>query len=244
VDEDGASRSSRRRQVLLTLRRRELLVELTPVGLDSHWVRRCGGPARLATRGRGRELEAHDALEQFERVSEAGEESDASDGQLARTAAVVVAVLAAFLAIATFLSNEAVKEVITGETRSADTNAQLEANSVKTIIAGADAVLLRVVGSGNAKEAAAAGKAEELETAVQSELQPVDRRLSAKIRADEHTRGQAEHRHLLYELAEVGIQVGIVLAGISILVRRRWLLASGGVLGAAGVVVLIAGLLY
>ena len=189
-------------------------------------------------------MEAHDALEQFEKVSEAGEESDASDGQLARTAAVVVAVLAAFLAIATFLSNEAVKEVITGETRGADTSAQLEANSVKTIIAGADAVLLRVVGSGSAKEAAAAGKAEELETAVQSELQPVDRRLSAKIVADEHTRNQAEHQHLLYELAEVGIQVGIVLAGISILVRRRWLLASGGVLGAAGVVILIAGLLY
>jgi Domain of unknown function (DUF4337) len=189
-------------------------------------------------------LEAHDALERFEKVSEAGEESDRSEGQLARTAAVVVAVLAAFLAIATFLSNEAVKAVITGETRGADTNAQLEANNVKTVIASADAVLLRVVGTGNAKEALAAGKAEELETAVQSELQPVDRRLSAKIVADEHTRNQAEHRHLLYELAEVGIQVGIVLAGISILVRRRWMLASGGVLGAAGVVVLIAGLLY
>ena len=105
-------------------------------------------------------------------------------------------------------------------------------------------MLLRVVGTGNANEAAAAGKAEELETAVQSELQPVDQRLSAKIVADENTRNEAEHRHLLYELAVVGIQVGIVLAGISILVRRRWLLASGGVLGAAGVVVLIVGLLY
>jgi hypothetical protein len=46
----------------------------------------------------------------------------------------VVAVLAA-LAIATFLSNEAVKAVITGETKGADTHAQLEANDIKTIIA-------------------------------------------------------------------------------------------------------------
>lgn len=189
-------------------------------------------------------MESHDALEHFEKVSEADEESAGPGGQLARSAAVVVAVLAAFLAIATFLSNESVKEVITGETKGSDTSAQLEANDVKTIIANADALLLRVVGTGNPKEAAAAAKAEELEKSVQSELQPADRRLEAKIVADMHERDRADQRHLLYELAEVGIQVGIVLAGISILVRRRWLLTGGAVLGAAGVVVLIAGLLY
>ena len=187
-------------------------------------------------------MEAHEALEHFEKVSEADEEAARPGGELARSAAIVVAVLAAFLAVATFLSNEAVKEVITGETKAADTSAQLEANDVKAIIAGNDAVLLRVVGTGNRKEAAAAAKAEELEASVQSELQPVDRRLSAKIAADAVGRNHADQRHLLFELAEVGIQVGIVLAGISILVSRRWLLVSGGALGAAGVAVLIAGL--
>ena len=88
----------------------------------------------------------------------------------------MVALLAAFLAMATFLSNESVKQVITGETKAADTSAQLETNDVKTIIASADAVLLRVVGTGNPKEAVAAAKAEELESSVQSDLQPVDRR--------------------------------------------------------------------
>jgi hypothetical protein len=189
-------------------------------------------------------LEAHEALEHFEKVSEAEEEQARPAGELARSAAIVVAVLAAFLAVATFLSNEAVKEVITGETKAADTSAQLEANNVKTIIAGADSVLLRVVGAGNPKEATAAAKAEELEGSVQSELQPVDRTLTAKIAADAKDRSRADQRHLLYELAEVGIQVGIVLAGISILVRRRWMLTGGSLLGAAGVVVLIAGLLY
>jgi hypothetical protein len=186
-------------------------------------------------------MEAHEALDHFEKVSEADEEP-AGPGQLARWAAVVVAVLAAFLAIATFLSNEAVKEVITDETKAADTSAQLEANDIKTIIANSDSVLLRVVGAGNPEEATAAAKAEELEGSVQSELQPVDRRLSAKIAADAKDRSDADQRHLLYELAEVGIQVGIVLAGISILVHRRWLLLGGTGLGAAGVVVLIAGL--
>ena len=189
-------------------------------------------------------MEAHEALEHFEKVSEADEDAAGSGGELARSAAVVVAVLAAFLAIATFLSNESVKEVITGETKAADTSAQLEANDVKTIIANADAVLLRVVATGNPKEAVAAAKAQELEGRVQSELQPVDRRLTSTIAADAKQRNRADQRHLLYELAEVGIQIGIVLAGISILVRRRWMLKGGSALGAAGVVVLIAGLLY
>lgn len=189
-------------------------------------------------------MEAHEALEHFEKVSEADKEAAGPGGELARPAAIVVAVLAAFLAIATFLSNEAVKEVITGETKAADMTAQLETNDVKTIIASGDAVLLRVVATGSPKEATAAGKAEELEGRVQSELQPVDRLLTAKIAADAQERSHADQRHLLYELAEVGIQVGIVLAGISILARRRWMLTAGSGLGAAGVVVLIAGLLY
>lgn len=189
-------------------------------------------------------MEAHEALEHFEKVSEADHEAPGPGADLARSAAIVVAVLAAFLAVATFLSNEAVKEVITGETKAADTSTQLEANDIKTIVANADAVLLRVVGTGSPKEATAAAKAEELEGRVQSELQPVDRRLTAKIAADAKERSRADQRHLLYELAEVGIQVGIVLAGISILVRRRWLLTGGAALGAAGVVVLVAGLLY
>jgi hypothetical protein len=45
-------------------------------------------------------------------------------------------------------------------------------------------------------------------------------------------------------VSEVAVQVAIVLAGISILARRKWLLASGVVLGAAGVGFLIAGLAY
>lgn len=74
-----------------------------------------------------------------------------------------------------------------------------------------------------------------------------DQRLSAKVIADDRDRNRADQRHLLYELAEVGLQVAIVLAGSSILVRRRWLLATGGALsvaGVAGVALMIAGLAY
>ena len=53
-------------------------------------------------------MEAHESFRRFERVAH-GPLDDFS-----RTAAIVVAVLAAFLAIAMFLSNEAIKEAITG----------------------------------------------------------------------------------------------------------------------------------
>jgi Domain of unknown function (DUF4337) len=45
----------------------------------------------------------------------------------------------------------------------------------------------------------------------------------------------------LYELAVVGLQIGIVLASVSIIVKRRWLMYTGGAAGVAGVVVLIVG---
>ena len=92
-----------------------------------------------------------------------------------------MAVLAAFLAVATFLSNESVKEVITGETKSADTNATLETNDVKNLIASGDSTLLRVVGTGNPKEAVAVAKAQALETRINAELVPIDAALRAKI---------------------------------------------------------------
>jgi hypothetical protein len=146
--------------------------------------------------------------------------------------------------LATFLSNEAVKEVITKETKGADISAQFEVNDVKTTIADANAVLLRVVGTGNPKEAPAVAKAEMLERRIDTEFKPVDARLRTQIVADEADRQRADQRHLLYELSEVGLQVGIVLAGISILARRRWLLGGGALLGAAGIGLLISGLVY
>jgi uncharacterized protein DUF4337 len=154
----------------------------------------------------------------------------------------VVAVLAAMLAAAAFLANEAIKEVITGETRATDDSARLEAADVKTTVAAADSVLLRVVATGNARASRAAMTAQALERRIQADLAPVQRRLTARIRAERRVREHAEIRHLIFGLAEVALQVGIVLAGISILARRRWLLAGGGAMGTVGVVFLGVGL--
>jgi hypothetical protein len=200
-------------------------------------------------------MKAHEAVETFTKVAEgtvAEGQEKVAEGQNAATqaegipvrAAVVVAVLAAFLAIATFLSNESVKAVITGETKAADTSARLETNNVKDLLASSDSTLLRVVGTGNPKEAVAVAKAEALETRIKTQLVPIEGALRAKIATDIEQRNRADSQHLVYELSETGLQIGIVLAGISILARRRWLLAGGGLVGLAGIALLLAGLIY
>lgn len=184
-------------------------------------------------------MEAHEAMERVERMHGGHER-----GGMASVAAVVVAVLAAFLAVATFLSNEQVKDVITGQTKAAETGAQLEANTVRVDVNDGNATVLTVVGDISPKADLAAAKAEQIQRRIDSELKPRDASLQAKIAADDQEGNRSDQKHTLYEISEVGLQVGIVLAGIAILVRRRWLLGFGGLLGAAGIGVMFAGIAY
>ena len=161
-----------------------------------------------------------------------------------RQAALLVAVMAGFLAVATFLANEAVKEVITGETHRADASALRESNLVKIDIAAGNARLVRLLGAGNPRKRPALRIAALHRARIEHQLQPLDVRLTDRIQDDKHTADHANSQHVLYELAEVGLQVGIVLASISIIARRRWLLGVGGAAASAGVVLLVVGLLF
>ena len=96
-----------------------------------------------------------------------------------------------------------------------------------------------MLGTGGAQESRAAAEAGKHEARVVSELAPADARLADEIHAHDH----ANTQHVDYELAEVGLQVGIVLASVSIIARRRWLLGVAGGAATAGVVLLLVGLL-
>jgi hypothetical protein len=186
-------------------------------------------------------MEAHRSYEHFERNHEAAAEG--GHPSFVNQAALVVAVLAAFLAVASFLGNKAVKEVVTGETHRAESTARLEDNLLKTDVAEGNADLLRVLGAEGGKQARAAAEARVREAKIEKELVPADTRLRHQIVADEHHVSDYDSKHLAYELAEVGLEIGIVLASVSIIMRRRWLLSTGAGLGAAGVVALLIGLL-
>ena len=65
-------------------------------------------------------------------------------------------------------------------------------------------------------------------TASRKELVPADHALTEEIHHDEQHVDHYNDKHLLFELAEVGLEVGIVLSTVSIIAHRRWLLGTGG----------------
>ena len=186
-------------------------------------------------------MPAHRSVERFESGHHGSGGLDTPG--FARQAALVVAVMAALLAVATFLSNEAVKEVITGETHRSDTSSRLESNELKIDVAAGSATMLKVLANGPHNEAEAAVAASAHERRIEHELAPADHRLVEEIHHDEEHVDHYNDKHLLYELAEVGLEVGIVLSTVSIIAHRRWLLASGAAVGVVGTVLLVAGAL-
>jgi hypothetical protein len=191
------------------------------------------------------EAKAREALERFEHAQHHGGHgghADAATAHLVRNAAITVAVLAALLAVSTLLATKAMTKVITGETKAADTNAALHANEVKTTIAENDATLFRVIG-GDAGERRAAERATELEERLVKHYAPIDAALEKKAHAYEASRDTAEKQHKPYEYSTAGLQIAIVIASISIIARRRWLLQGSWGVGVASAGVLIAGLL-
>jgi hypothetical protein len=189
-------------------------------------------------------MEAHRSYERFEQGRHVAGGEGGELPHHAQKAALAVAVIAGFLAVATFLSNEALKEVITGETHGAVASARLESNRVKIDTVEGTASLLRVVGaSAPARNGAAAAKARELQTRIVHRLRAADVHLKEEIETNRSEVDDANNRHLALELAEVGFEIGIVLASVSIIARRRWLLACGGAAAIAGVVLLAVALL-
>lgn len=186
-------------------------------------------------------MPAHRSVERFETSHHGSGQLDTPG--FAKQAALVVAVMAALLAVATFLSNEAVKEVITGETHRSDTSSRLESNQLKIDVAGGNATMLKVLADGPHDEAEAAVAAAAHERRIEHELVPADHALVEEIHHDEQHVDHYNSKHLLYELAEVGLEVGIVLATVSIIAHRRWLLAGGAAVGVIGTVLLVVGAL-
>jgi hypothetical protein len=186
-------------------------------------------------------MEAHRSVERFETGHRTNGELDTPG--FARQAALVVAVMAALLAIATFLSNESVKEVITGETHRADTSSRLETNQLRIDVAGGDKQMLEVLADGPKDEAEAAKAAAAHDERITKELVPADHALTEEMHHDEQHVDHYNDKHLLFELAEVGLEVGIVLSTVSIIAHRRWLLGGGAAIGVVGTCLLIAGAL-
>jgi cell division protein FtsI/penicillin-binding protein 2 len=186
-------------------------------------------------------MEAHEALERFEHSKGGHHHGGAPEG-LARNAAVVVAVVAAFLAIATFLGNEAVKDAIQQETQVADARAQAATFDTQVLIFESDQLLLAAqTGSSDTQLAQTAKTGLDEINKSQKEIGPQQKKLAKETKDHKAEVKKNNDQHLLYEIAEVLLQIAIVLASVSIIASRRFLLFGGGSLAAIGVVVLVIG---
>jgi flagellar basal body-associated protein FliL len=183
------------------------------------------------------------ARESFERLEHAGAVPHHLD-PFARTAAIFIAVLAGLLAVATLLSNEAVKESINNQTKSALLQTLVDANEIKVFVGRSDVRELALVARGEGRDAAEAMRhAARVEQQVAQTYGPRDRALTRRASAAEAERQDYDERHVRYELATVALEIAIVFGSVAIITRMRWLLTGGMVGGAIGVALIVAGLL-
>jgi hypothetical protein len=188
-------------------------------------------------------MEAHEAYERFEHTHHQADHADGGGAPgFASQAALLVAILAAFLAVATFRANEVVKDAIQEQTKVADTHFQSQTQISRQVELQLNNALLNAISISTPPAAAkelqqAAGTL----SATSTKLDPVIKELESAAAEQQRSVTHNNDQHLLYELAVVGLQIGIVLASVSIIVRRRWLLYGGAGMGLVGVAVLVAG---
>ena len=189
-------------------------------------------------------MEAREAFERHESAHQAVGQHG-GEPSFTMAAAVSVAVLAAFLAIATFLVNEAVKEAIQNETKAAEADSQLTSFQTQSEVALLDGAILRSLSVSSDSGVATASKAgaDELDKHTE-EFDRATKELQTEASDARDEVNHANEKHLIYELAVVGLQIGIVLASVSIIARRRFLLIGSWAIGVVGVIVLVVGVLH
>ncbi len=176
-------------------------------------------------------MEPSEAMENAERARELSAHGEG----FGRRVAVLVAVLAALLAIATVLANHASDDAILSQERATDTFNEYQADSIKEKLSADAAAILRLLGAGNG---AAAAQAADLERTAASEAAKRGP-LLPRAQSFEAARDRAEHRHHGFQLGEASLQIAIVLASVSIVARSRplvWGSVGLGLLGAALVI--------
>jgi uncharacterized protein DUF4337 len=175
-------------------------------------------------------VETQELLEHVEKAEEATERRE----EFGRSAAVLVSILAALLAIASLAGTRASTEAILAQQRASDTYNEYQANSLKRHINLDDASALRILAANGPSATEANAQAASLEQAVATKYQPAQDELLPRAQDLERERDAAEARHRGFQSAEAAFQLGIVLASISIIARSRPLLGVGAVLGLIG----------
>jgi hypothetical protein len=187
--------------------------------------------------------EAHEQLEHAEHMQHAAGEN--------KKIAMLIAVLALFLAFSETLGKSAQTEAMDANVKSADTWAFSQAKDIRrtTLLAAADQTILLTAGVTDPTTKAAIDKQVDTwrKTAARYESDPSTgeglKELRARAKEQEEDRDIGLAKYHNYELASAAFQVGIVLASatlISGIIQLAWF---SGALGAIGLLMLVLGLI-
>ncbi len=172
--------------------------------------------------------QAHERLEHAAEAREGGHHN--------RRAAIIIAVMAAFLALTEFAEKDAQTSYLANHILASDTWAQYQAKSVRQTVLTAEADML----SSDPKTANDPAIQSRIATAraraarMQSEPGADGmEQLAQRAHAVEHERDHDLHRKDILEIASGGLQIAIVLASISVVVDMPLLMWGAVALGLA-----------
>jgi Domain of unknown function (DUF4337) len=187
-------------------------------------------------------MSAHESMEHAEHAEHASGEN--------RKIALLIAVLALFLAISETLGKGAQTEAISKNVESANLWAFFQAKSIRrTVVQTAAEQGKLTLGSAtdDATKAAVQKQIEDWQkTAARYRSEPETgegtEQLAEKAKHAEHERDEATAKYHHFELASAAFQIGIVLASATIITGMIALAYVGGILTLAGIVMMALGL--
>ncbi len=201
-------------------------------------------------------MDSTDAADLIAEIHEDRAENAAAESFRNR-AALLIAFLAAILAVGGLGGGNATDDMIASNIKASDTWAFYQAKNVRQTMYEIEAEKLKAaLAAGTiapAERPAAEARLKDYERTIaryDSEPDPNDpskgegkKELSAQARAQEAAFEQASARDNSFDLAEVALQLALVLGSVAILAVNRWILGLAAALGAAGALLTLNGFL-
>lgn len=186
--------------------------------------------------------DAHEQMEQAEAAKEVGRED--------KRIALVIAILALFLAFSETLGKGAQTEAISADVESANLWSFFQAKTVRMTTVRTAAEELALTAGATADPAAKAAMAKQIDawqkTAARYDSEPDTKEgrkeLAARAEEEQTRRDLSLERYHHYELASAAFQIGIVLCSAAVITGIIALVWFAGLLGVAGLAVLSLGL--
>lgn len=201
-------------------------------------------------------MDSTDAADLIAEIHEERAENEAAESFRNR-AALLIAVLAAVLAVGGLGGGNATDDMVGNNIKASDTWAFYQAKNVRQTIYEIEAEKLKgALAAGTvapAERPAADARLKDYEATIaryDSEPDPNDptkgegkKELSAQAKAYEAAFEQASARDNNFDLAEVALQLALVLGSVAILAVNRWILGLSLALGIAGSLLTLNGFL-